>query len=105
VAEGPGLAGRRFHLGFYNDPDNYLPIINGVRMLASEGAEVRMSCRSSEKDWGVSYPTSVHVDRLSGGEGVSSREYARFVAHALARGGDRRLPNWVTTCTASWSPA
>jgi glycosyltransferase involved in cell wall biosynthesis len=81
------LQGRNFQLLFYNDPDNYPPIINGVRILAEEGASVRLTCRTSGVSWGVTYPSSVQVERLASAQTGSWREYARYLLTVLRRAG------------------
>ncbi|BCM88566.1 hypothetical protein IAD21_00399 [Abditibacteriota bacterium] len=74
---------RPIQIIFYNNPDGYPPIINGVRLLARAGFEVDLYCRDNGEDWNVEYPTSVRVHRLRGAAGNSWREYASFVGRVL----------------------
>ena len=71
---------------FYNNPDNYPPIINGVRLLAEAGWRVEVLCRADGRDWGVTYPKAVKLKRLDTRGGSSWREYMGFVAGALRHG-------------------
>lgn len=70
---------------FYNNPDNYPPIINGARLLAKAGWHVELFCRDDGKRWDVSYPPEVQVQRIKA-EGNSWQEYFAFVREAVRRG-------------------
>jgi glycosyltransferase involved in cell wall biosynthesis len=74
---------------FYNDPDGYPPIINGIRLLARAGWQIELLCRHSGQHWNVSYPEQAKVIRI-GVEGQTSwQEYIAFVLHVLQHGSRR----------------
>lgn len=77
---------RSIQVIFYNDPDGYPPIVNGVRLLAQAGWQVELLCREGETRWNVSYPDGVRVIRIAA-EGRSSwQEYAAFVRRVVRYG-------------------
>src|SRR2546429_4534479 len=71
---------------FYNNPDNYPPIINGVRLLAKAGWRVELYCRDDGKDWNVAYPEAVKIERLKFNGKASWRTYLSFCREATRRG-------------------
>lgn len=80
------MSRRAIQIIFYNNPDDYPPIINGVRMLAQAGWQVEILCRDSGKSWDVAYPTEANVVRIRL-EGRSSwQEYLAFVARVMRHG-------------------
>ena len=85
----PANAGRPLLLVFYNNPDGYPPIINGLRLLAGAGFEVEVFCRDDGHDWGVAYPAGVRLHRLRGATGNSMRDFGDFLMRVL-RGADKR---------------
>jgi glycosyltransferase involved in cell wall biosynthesis len=71
---------------FYNDPDGYPPIVNGIRVLAQAGWQVEVLCRDSTENWNVAYPAEAKVIRI-GAEGRGSwQEYMAFVTRVLRYG-------------------
>ena len=80
------MSKRAIQIIFYNNPDEYPPIINGVRMLVQAGWQVEILCRDSGKTWGVAYPAEANVIRIRS-EGRSSwQEYLAFVTRLLRHG-------------------
>ncbi|MCU1265062.1 MAG: glycosyltransferase [Acidobacteria bacterium] len=71
---------------FYNNPDNYPPIINGARLLAEAGWRVELCCRDDGKEWNVTYPEGVKIKRIRGTSGSSWRNYLSFCRQAMAQG-------------------
>ncbi len=71
---------------FYNNPDNYPPIINGVRLLAEAGWRVELCCRDDGKDWKIAYPAAVKIVRIKGRSGSSWRNYLSFCRQAMRQG-------------------
>ncbi len=71
---------------FYNNPDNYPPIINGARLLAEAGFKVELYCRDDGKDWQVSYPDAVTIERIGPVHANTQRNYFSFCRHAMSRG-------------------
>lgn len=71
---------------FYNDPDNYPPIVNGVRLLTEAGWSVELLCRGGERCWGVSYPKSVKIVRSNPHGRTSWHEYLAFIGNVLQHG-------------------
>lgn len=71
---------------FYNNPDQYPPIINGTRLLARNGYSVEILCRENGGRWEVSYPASVRIQRIDKRSGSSWREYFGYVLEVLRRG-------------------
>jgi glycosyltransferase involved in cell wall biosynthesis len=70
---------------FYNNPDEYPPIINGVRLLAQAGWHVNLLCRDNGKQWKVEYPKEVRVERIRANEKSSWLEYLGFLRQVLLR--------------------
>lgn len=70
---------------FYNDPDEYPPIINATRLLAARGFEIELFCRATWKNWEVPYPEAVRVERIRTGPGGTGVQFARFLRIALSR--------------------
>lgn len=71
---------------FYNDPDGYPPIVNGVRLLAQAGWEIEVLCRDSGERWNVAYPDEARVIRLGADGRGSWQEYLAFIARVVRRG-------------------
>lgn len=83
------MSKRHIQIIFYNDPDGYPPIINGIRLLARAGWRIEVLCRYSGQHWNVSYPEQAKVIRI-GVEGRPSwQEYAAFVLQVLRHGSRR----------------
>jgi glycosyltransferase involved in cell wall biosynthesis len=78
-------ANLRIQAIFYNNPDCYPPIVNGVRLLAQAGFAVNLLCRDNGQEWHVSYPASTRVRRIGTRSGSSWREYFRFVTAVMRR--------------------
>jgi glycosyltransferase involved in cell wall biosynthesis len=77
---------------FYNNPDEYPPIINGVRLLAKAGWKVNLLCRDNGRQWNVAYPDKAHVERIRANKSSSWQEYFGFLIQVLRHGGrDSRL--------------
>lgn len=76
---------RRLKVIFYNNPDTYPPIINGLRVLSQSGYVCDVACRDDGRRWGVNYPDGVNVERLDTRGGSSWREYFGFVARVVHR--------------------
>src|SRR3954452_4997572 len=74
---------------FYNNPDNYPPIINSVRLLADEGWDVELFCREDGKNWDVSYPAAVTINRIKCCGGRSWHSYWSFIRAAMRSGRPR----------------
>lgn len=68
---------------FYNNPDEYPPIVNSTRLLAPNGFSVDLLCRENGKHWNVSYPDGASVRRIDTRTGSSWKEYFGFVARVL----------------------
>ena len=79
---------------FYNNPDEYPPIINSTRLLARAGYKVSILCRDNGQRWSVTYPQEAFLTRLDARSGGSWREYLGFVVRAL-RLADRRAQVFV----------
>jgi glycosyltransferase involved in cell wall biosynthesis len=74
---------------FYNNPDEYPPIINSTRLLAGAGYGVSILCRDNGQRWAVAYPPEARLTRMNA-QGVGSwREYLSFVVRVM-RQVDRR---------------
>lgn len=71
---------------FYNNPDNYPPIINGARLLAEAGWRVELFCRDDGQEWKVEYPEAVRIERVKATSGSSWRNYISFCRQAMRRG-------------------
>jgi glycosyltransferase involved in cell wall biosynthesis len=71
---------------FYNNPDNYPPIINGARLLAQAGWQVELYCRDDGRDWNIAYPEAVTIERVKFDGEVSWRTYLSFCREAMRRG-------------------
>jgi glycosyltransferase involved in cell wall biosynthesis len=77
---------------FYNNPDEYPPIINGVRLLAKAGWKVNLLCRDNGRQWNVAYPNEAQVERIRANKSSSWQEYFGFLIQVLRHGGrDSRL--------------
>jgi glycosyltransferase involved in cell wall biosynthesis len=74
---------------FYNNPDNYPPIVNGIRLLTRAGWKVELYCRDDGKRWNVSYPDGAQVERVSPISGSTWRNYFHFLTEVVRRGGVR----------------
>lgn len=74
---------------FYNDPDGYPPIVNGVRLLVQDGWRVELLCRDDGKRWNVTYPNETKVIRISAKGRTSWQEYAAFVRRVIQHGSRR----------------
>jgi len=70
---------------FYNNPDTYPPIVNGLRLLSQAGFVCDLVCRDDGERWGVSYPPKVNVQRVVTRGHSSWREYVGFVARVMRR--------------------
>lgn len=81
--------GRLIQVIFYNNPDNYPPIVNSVHLLARAGFRVEILCRDDGKRWGVSYPVEVKVIRIDTRGRNSWQEYLGFVARVLRSGSNQ----------------
>lgn len=71
---------------FYNNPDGYPPIVNGVRLLAEAGWQVELLSRQTLENWGVSYPSMARVLRFGTNKRRSWQEYAAFIMRVLRYG-------------------
>jgi hypothetical protein len=77
---------------FYNNPDEYPPIINGVRLLAKAGWKIKLLCRDNGRQWNVAYPNEAHVERIRANKSSSWQEYFGFLIRVLRQcGSDSRL--------------
>jgi glycosyltransferase involved in cell wall biosynthesis len=74
---------------FYNNPDIYPPIINGLRLLAEAGFKIELFCRDDGHDWNVSYPSQVSVKRIKYNGKSTWQEYTLFVASVLRSGNSK----------------
>lgn len=86
--------GRLIQVIFYNNPDNYPPIVNSVRLLARAGFRVEILCRDDDRRWGVSYPAGARVIRIDTRGRNSWQEYLGFVARVL-RSGSKQVSLFV----------
>jgi glycosyltransferase involved in cell wall biosynthesis len=68
---------------FYNNPDGYPPIVNGIRLLSRHGFQVRLLCREDGKTWNVAYPTDAQIIRLDTRGYGTWQEYLQFVYRVL----------------------
>jgi len=64
---------------FYNNPDQYPPIINSTRLLARSSFEVEILCREDGEHWEVTYPPGTCLQRIDTRSGNSWQEYWGFV--------------------------
>lgn len=71
---------------FYNNPDNYPPIVNGSRLLVRAGFDVEILCRDNGKRWSVAYPDGASVVRIDTHSGSSWREYFGFIRRVFRLG-------------------
>lgn len=71
---------------FYNNPDQYPPIINSSRLLAQYGFEVNILCREYGGHWNVAYPPQVRVRRLRTNARSSIQQYLRFLQRVMRYG-------------------
>src|ERR1700682_16286 len=71
---------------FYNNPDNYPPIVNGARLLAKAGWQVELFCRDDGRRWDVDYPPEVEVQRIQTRGSSSWQKYYSFIRETLRRG-------------------
>lgn len=69
---------------FYNDPDLYPPIVNGIRLLARAGWEIVVLCRDTKPRWNVSYPDNVKVVRFADRGHRSWQQYFAFVRQIVS---------------------
>ncbi len=74
---------------FYNNPDQYPPIVNSTRLLARAGYRISILCRENGQSWQVTYPPEAQVARLDTRGGGSWREYLLFVRQVLLRSDPR----------------
>lgn len=68
---------------FYNNPDNYPPIINGARLLSNSGFDVEIYCRDDGKQWDVGYPANVKVVRIAPASNSSGRNFLSFCRQSM----------------------
>ena len=68
---------------FYNNPDQYPPIVNSIRLLARAGYRVSLLCRDTGQNWQVAYPAEARLARLGTPGTGSWREYLTFVWQVL----------------------
>jgi glycosyltransferase involved in cell wall biosynthesis len=85
---------RRLQVFFYGNPDQYPPIINGARLLASAGFVLEVFCRWDGAPSDVSYPGKVSVYRIKTETGSSWREYLSFVGKVFRRG-DKQVAAFI----------
>jgi glycosyltransferase involved in cell wall biosynthesis len=71
---------------FYNNPDNYPPIINGARLLAEAGWRMELYCRDDGREWNVAYPETAKIVRIKPNSGSSWRNYLAFCRKAMRQG-------------------
>lgn len=71
---------------FYNNPDNYPPIVNGVHLLTGAGFRVQVFCRDDGKQWNVSYPPGSNIYRIASAQTSSWKQYLAFVHRAFRDG-------------------
>lgn len=76
---------------FYNNPDNYPPIVNGVHLLTGAGFKVEVFCRDDGKQWNVSYPSRSNIYRIAGSQLSSWKQYLAFVYRAFRNGSGHSL--------------
>jgi glycosyltransferase involved in cell wall biosynthesis len=79
---------------FYNNPDEYPPIVNSIRLMAQAGYDISIVCRDNGRQWSVTYPSRVHFIRLGARSSRSWREYLAFVIQTL-RQTDRRAAVFI----------
>jgi glycosyltransferase involved in cell wall biosynthesis len=72
---------------FYNNPDNYPPIINGTWLLSQAGWKVELYCRDDGKRWDVAYPDDVKLERIKPTSKDNWKNYLHFVSEVIRRGG------------------
>lgn len=70
---------------FYNNPDQYPPIINSTRLLAQAGYRLEILCREYNRRWNVTYPKQAQLYRFDNRAGSSWHEYFAFVRQVLRR--------------------
>jgi len=68
---------------FYNNPDEYPPIINSIRLMTQTGYRVDILCRDNARAWNVNYPNEAQVRRLKARRNDSWSEYLSFVVSVL----------------------
>jgi starch synthase len=68
---------------FYANPDQYPPIVNSVRLLATSGYRSEIFCRFTGESQPVALPDQVTITRIDKGGGSSWREYAGFIWQVL----------------------
>jgi glycosyltransferase involved in cell wall biosynthesis len=71
---------------FYNNTDNYPPIVNGIHLLTGAGFTVDMFCRDDGLHWNVSYPPASHIYRIGSLQKSSWSRYLAFVFRAFLSG-------------------
>jgi glycosyltransferase involved in cell wall biosynthesis len=71
---------------FFNNPDNYPPIINGARLLADAGFQVELFCRDDGHRWNISYPEAVKIERIPPRYVSSKRNYLSFCRQVISKG-------------------
>lgn len=67
----------------YANPDKCPPIVNGARLLAAAGYQVRILARDTGEAPAVSYPSGVDVLRVGGSAHNSMQMFARFIVDAM----------------------
>ena len=70
---------------FYNNPDQYPPIINGIRLLSKSGFRVELFCRDDGNVWNVSYPDTARIHRIPASRQNSKSEFLDFAREVLSR--------------------
>lgn len=76
---------------FYNNPDHYPPIVNGVRLLTRAGFKVEVYCRDDGKRWNVCYPSDTNIHRIAGPQSGSWKQYLTFVYRAFRSGSNQSI--------------
>lgn len=70
---------------FYANPDQYPPIVNSARLLATAGYRTEMLCRFTGESLPVALPDQVTITRIDKGGGSSWREYLGFIREVVRR--------------------
>lgn len=76
---------------FYNNPDEYPPIINSTCSLTRAGYHVSVLCRENGQRWPVAYPSEARLQRVDTRSRSSWWEYLGFVARVLKQADRRAL--------------
>jgi glycosyltransferase involved in cell wall biosynthesis len=91
MKEGSSIRGQLVQAIFYNNPDQYPPIINSTRLLTQAGLGVEILCRDNGETWNISYPAEVQVRRIDTRSNSSWREYVGFLIGVLRAGNDKTM--------------